>query len=568
MEYQGLKRQFDKLQGENTRMKVMIRQLRTENKHLQTRSRKNTTSRLGCNVQKPQQGEPGPGTLQQMPDAFRIQLVEKERKMAAVRMPLRPTGRNLAPLLGPRKTRAAMNWAHPLEAIVVKKLHRSVGGEAKEACQQQQQHNRQHHHRLLPSSQPTANPESGRRGDGARANEDAAWSMDSFGDNMRNFCKDLLLKAKARVAREKRSAELSETAHYEGPGRFDERSGSRDALRNPGCPTFTNWTRPLPACRPPPSSHRNSRLPRLRRIQALGGSGSAPQLCHLGNLPPSGEHRNERSAARRNRTRSISTTQNSSIPEIPPAAEPRTVLPLVRTCIPWSQSSDKLSQGPHRQNNRDQEQQRPLAQPQLGLDQSFQLLSSDNWEKKIEGLTLFRRLAQWHSDVLMTRLHDVCMATIQEVHNLRSLVSRVAVATLGDLYRHLQRAMDTELDWTATALIHKAGEPATFIRQEVDDALGSMLRGCTHARILRVLINRGCVRHHNVAVRECTSRHLVALVGSMGAARLLRCKKNVRDKFLRVVSRMPQDASQEVRRCGLQIMGVLGAHQEFQSFVP
>lgn len=36
-------------------------------------------------------------------------------------------------------------------------------------------------------------------------------------------------------------------------------------------------------------------------------------------------------------------------------------------------------------------------------------------EKKIEGLTFLRCLVRYHSDVLSSRLHDVCLALIQEV---------------------------------------------------------------------------------------------------------------------------------------------------------
>ena len=36
-------------------------------------------------------------------------------------------------------------------------------------------------------------------------------------------------------------------------------------------------------------------------------------------------------------------------------------------------------------------------------------------EKKIEGLMMLRSLAQYHMDTLQTRLHDVCLALVQEV---------------------------------------------------------------------------------------------------------------------------------------------------------
>ena len=78
-----------------------------------------------------------------------------------------------------------------------------------------------------------------------------------------------------------------------------------------------------------------------------------------------------------------------------------------------------------------------------------------------------------------------------QVKNLRSGVSRVAVCTLGDLYCHLQRAMDQEVEATARALLHKAAESNAFIRQDVDAALGHMARHCTPARCINVLLVGG-----------------------------------------------------------------------------
>lgn len=75
--------------------------------------------------------------------------------------------------------------------------------------------------------------------------------------------------------------------------------------------------------------------------------------------------------------------------------------------------------------------------------------------------------------------------------NLRSSVSRVAVCTLGDLYTHLQKAMDQELDGTVKALLLKAGESNAFIRQDVDAALCYMVQHCTPTRGINALLSGG-----------------------------------------------------------------------------
>lgn len=51
----------------------------------------------------------------------------------------------------------------------------------------------------------------------------------------------------------------------------------------------------------------------------------------------------------------------------------------------------------------------------------------------------------------------------------------------------------------------------------------------------------------NAAVRHCNARQLLALVETVGTASLLSLKKGVLSNFLSAVSRLPRDASQDVR---------------------
>lgn len=80
---------------------------------------------------------------------------------------------------------------------------------------------------------------------------------------------------------------------------------------------------------------------------------------------------------------------------------------------------------------------------------------------------------------------------LPQVRNLRSGVSRVAVCALGDLYTHLQKSMDQELEGTVKALLQKAGESNAFIRQDVDAALDCMVQHCTPTRSIGALLSGG-----------------------------------------------------------------------------
>ncbi|XP_017569289.1 TOG array regulator of axonemal microtubules protein 1 isoform X3 [Pygocentrus nattereri] len=258
----------------------------------------------------------------------------------------------------------------------------------------------------------------------------------------------------------------------------------------------------------------------------------------------------------------------------PPAALPtrrmqprrRRATSLNRTHPSLSHSSDEFTPGTPKKDPPEQKELRPFSKPDFALTQSFRLLNSEDWEKKIEGLGFLRGLAQYHTDVLISRLHDVCLILIQEVRNLRSGVSRMAIVTLGEFYSGLQKGMDQELEATTKALLHKAGESNAFIRQDVDAALDSMVQNCTPTRGMSALLTGG-LGHLNPVVRKCTSQHLATLVEKIGAGRLLSGTKDLTDRILPAVAKLAQDSSQETRFFGRQMLLLLSSHHDFDKMM-
>ncbi|KAK1894324.1 TOG array regulator of axonemal microtubules protein 1 [Dissostichus eleginoides] len=261
-----------------------------------------------------------------------------------------------------------------------------------------------------------------------------------------------------------------------------------------------------------------------------------------------------------------------SPPTVPPNSKNRSRLrrapSLSRTRPSLSLSSDELSPGTpgHKKTLSEPPELCPFSKPDLALTQSFNLLSSEDWEKKIEGLTFLRSLAHYHSDTLQGRLHDVCLVLIQEVKNLRSSVSKVAVCTLCDMYSHLQKAMDQELDGTVKALLLKAGESNAFIRQDVDAALDCMVQHCTPTRGINALLSGG-LSNLNPVVRKCTAQHLANLMEKVGAARLLSGGKDLTDRILPAVTKLAQDSSQEPRYFGRRMLLSLSSHPDFDKIL-
>nr|XP_020470206.1 crescerin-1 isoform X3 [Monopterus albus] len=261
-----------------------------------------------------------------------------------------------------------------------------------------------------------------------------------------------------------------------------------------------------------------------------------------------------------------------SPPTVPPnpknVSRLRRAPSLNRTRPSLSHSSDELSSGTmgHKKNLPEPSELCPFSKPDQVLTQSFNLLSSEDWKKKIEGLKLLRGLAVYHSDTLQGRLHDVCLCLIQEVKNLRSGVSRVAVCTLGDLYTHMQKAMDQELEGTVKTLLQKAGESNAFIRQDVYAALDCMVQHCTPIRSINALLTGG-LSHLNAVVRKCTAQHMASLVERVGAARLLSGGKDLTDRILPAVTKLCQDSSQEARYFGRRMLLSLSSHPDFDKIL-
>uniref|UniRef100_H0ZSN3 TOG array regulator of axonemal microtubules 1 n=1 Tax=Taeniopygia guttata TaxID=59729 RepID=H0ZSN3_TAEGU len=213
----------------------------------------------------------------------------------------------------------------------------------------------------------------------------------------------------------------------------------------------------------------------------------------------------------------------------------------------------------------------PLARPEPALATALALLAEHDWEKKIEGLNFVRCLSAYHAPILTAKLHETTLAVAQEVKNLRSGVSRAAVVCLGDLFTHLKKSMDQEVDNAVKVLLHKAGESNTFIREEVDKALKAMVNNVTPARALCSLINGGQSHLHS-AVRRCTAQHLGDMLQRLGPERALAAGRPVAERLLPAIASFAQDSSQQTRYYGRKMLFSMMAHPDLdkilEKFVP
>ncbi|XP_042552707.1 TOG array regulator of axonemal microtubules protein 2 isoform X2 [Dipodomys spectabilis] len=210
---------------------------------------------------------------------------------------------------------------------------------------------------------------------------------------------------------------------------------------------------------------------------------------------------------------------------------------------------------------------RPFSNPELGLMDALQCLNSSDWQMKEKGLVSIQRLAACHSEVLLTgRLHDVSLAVAGEVTNLRSKVSRLAISTLGDLFRALKKNMDQEAEEVTRCLLQKMGNTSEFIQRAASRALGAMVENVTPARALVALTSAG-VYHRNPLVRKCTAEHLSAVLEQIGADKLLSGSRDSTDMLVHNLVRLAQDSNQDTRFYGRKMVNILMANAKFDAFL-
>ncbi|XP_051880567.1 TOG array regulator of axonemal microtubules protein 2-like [Pristis pectinata] len=207
-----------------------------------------------------------------------------------------------------------------------------------------------------------------------------------------------------------------------------------------------------------------------------------------------------------------------------------------------------------------------FSRQEQGLTEALKLLANSDWEMKRQGLSSVRHLARFHQEILITRLHAVCLAVMKEVNNLRSKVARLAILTLGELFSQLKRNMDQEVEEVARILLHKTGDSNEFIRAEAVKALGIMTQSVSPSRALSALIAGG-LNHRNTTVRKCTAGNLLRVVDHLGAERLLSGNKHSMDQLVQSVVKFSQDRNQETRFYGRKVLDVLVPHPEFGRYL-
>ncbi|XP_058701153.1 TOG array regulator of axonemal microtubules protein 2-like [Poecile atricapillus] len=199
--------------------------------------------------------------------------------------------------------------------------------------------------------------------------------------------------------------------------------------------------------------------------------------------------------------------------------------------------------------------------PQQALLKALSLLGSNDWELKEKALSSIQQLAGSHSEVVLCRLCEICLAVTSEVSNLRSKVSYAAIITLGELFATLKKDMDSEVDEVAQVLLLMVWNSPEFVEKAANQTLGIMVENVTPAQALAALMDRGAKSRY-VQVRKCAAKLLLSLMGTIGVTKLADTPRA--ESLAQVAGKLAQDGHKDTRHYGQEMVKMLLSHQKFK----
>ncbi|CAF3568864.1 unnamed protein product [Rotaria socialis] len=207
-----------------------------------------------------------------------------------------------------------------------------------------------------------------------------------------------------------------------------------------------------------------------------------------------------------------------------------------------------------------------LRNPEGVYREAMESVANDDWERKCSGLSLIQRLIAQYPDIITQNLHQVVLVLIQEVKNLRSQVARIALSTFSDMFKHLKRNMDIELDITVKAIMQKSAESNEFFRTDVEKCLQIMVENVTLQKALQALIAGGA-SHRNPAVRKTSAKYIYIVCEKLGSNKILSGARDITERVLQVAATFASDGPPEIRWYGKKIYHMLMSFDELDSLM-
>ncbi|CAJ0582115.1 unnamed protein product, partial [Mesorhabditis spiculigera] len=181
-----------------------------------------------------------------------------------------------------------------------------------------------------------------------------------------------------------------------------------------------------------------------------------------------------------------------------------------------------------------------------GVAGALKLMSHEEWQDKIDGINQICDLSTSNPGQVGGHIHEICVALLEECKNLRSSVSRVAIATFSTLFAHLKGKMDSEIEKIGAVLMNKSGDVSNaFIRDDANEALEKMVTYGSPMKVLLVLSQAAKSKH--VTIRASCGQFLSQLMQRVGYANALNSPE-IMGKLIPLIVNLAKDQTPNVRQ--------------------
>lgn len=192
----------------------------------------------------------------------------------------------------------------------------------------------------------------------------------------------------------------------------------------------------------------------------------------------------------------------------------------------------------------------------------MQLRANAEWNELSEALVTIQKTIGARPELIQDNLHDLTMALVAQVQNLRSSVAKIAISCFNDMFIALGKSMDTDLDVTVASILKKVGESG-FLVDEATKCLNTMTKHVTNTRALTALL--GQADHRNSVIRQRVSILLQMVIYSLSEAQASRLLSTMRDmeRLLPVLVRFLREGLSETRNAARRSLFFLAKTSDF-----
>lgn len=106
----------------------------------------------------------------------------------------------------------------------------------------------------------------------------------------------------------------------------------------------------------------------------------------------------------------------------------------------------------------------------------------------IQGLV---RMSRHHNKLLAGHQHAICTSLCKLVRSLRSQVARAACQAAGELFSHLGKQLEPELEDLAKSLLSRTADTNKFLRADSYQAMVAMVTYMQPVKCIPVILSRG-----------------------------------------------------------------------------